>query len=317
MLTLVFGSILPIFGLIGLGYGCARADLLGEHAFEVLNRFVLKLSLPVLTFHILATVAPADLAVPSMIAAVLGGSTFVYILSFAIDRMAGRSAADANIIALSASYGNAAFVGLPICVVALGSGSLPPAALVIAVNASVVFGAALVIGEVLVSRECGLGDALRSAVSALGRNPLVLSCVLGVAWSLARLPLPAPLDTFTRTLGQATAPCALVAIGLFIARSPLGGGETLTILRALGLKLAVQPVVTLGLLLMLPPLPLVWAKTAVLMAAMPTGTSSFMLASGFGRGALNISARVIVISTVVSLLTLTGALALLSGIGRH
>ncbi len=310
MLTVVVDAILPVFALIFLGYVCARTDLLGEAAFEVLNRLVLRLSLPALTFYILAKVAPGDLAAPGMIAAVLGGAASVYAISFLWDRWLGRPAGDANIIALSASYANTAFVGIPICLVALGPESLAPAALITAINASIVFGFGLVMSELLASRDETLAHALASAGKAVCRNPLILSSVLGVGWSLLRLPLPTALDTFAKTLGAATAPCALITIGLFIARAPTHE-DPLTIGRSLALKLAGQPMATMALLLVIPGVSAVGGKTAVLLAAMPTATSSFMLASGFSPTALNACARVIVLSTALALVTLVAMLAFL------
>jgi predicted permease len=55
-------------------------------------------------------------------------------------------------------------------------------------------------------------------------------------------------------------------------------------------------------------LPPFLATTAVLMAALPTGTGPFMIAEFYGREA-GITARVVLVSTVLSLLTITAYLA--------
>ena len=307
---LIFGALAPVFGLVLLGYGCGRLDLLGEHAFEVLNRFVLRLALPVLTFRTLAHVQPAQLAKPAIFIAVLGGSAVVYVVSFLLDRRSGQAAADANIIAVSACYGNTAFVGLPICLVVFGPSSMAPTALVIALNAALVFGFAVAMSEIFARRGHAGGRPLGKAVWAAASNPVVLSAVIGIVWAATGWQIPRPLDVFAVTLGGATAPCALVAVGLFIAPPQHSGGHA-TMVRTLALKLAVQPLATMVFLLLLPPVPRQWAQVAILLAAMPTGTSSFMIAASAGQATQNVSARAIVLSTLLALPSLCVVLWLL------
>lgn len=61
----------------------------------------------------------------------------------------------------------------------------------------------------------------------------------------------------------------------------------------------------LAVLFRLPP---VLAHTAVLLAALPTGTGPFMLAEFYRREAA-VTAKVILVSTIVSLATVSGYLA--------
>ena len=129
-------------------------------------------------------------------------------------------------------------------------------------------------------------------------------------WAGLGLPLNGPVDVMLETLGAATAPCALTAIGLFMAR-PSAPAEPAVISRIVGLKLIAQPLVTLGLVLLLP-MPSLWAKIAIVMAGMPTGTSSFILAGRAGRWAMETSARAIIVSTLGSAVTLVPLLWIVS-----
>ena len=87
--------------------------------------------------------------------------------------------------------------------------------------------------------------------------------------------------------------------------SPAHRSDTATTARILALKLAGQPLVTLLLLWLLPPVPLVWQRTAILLAAMPTGTSSYLIAAAAGRKALELSTQAIVLSTLAAVVTLS------------
>lgn len=308
MLTMVFNALMPVFGMIMIGYFCGHYKILADHSFEILNRFVIAITLPILTFRSIAHMDPRNLAVPGMFAAVTLGALLTYAISFSIERCSQRSAAEANIAALCSCFSNTGFIGLPIAILALGRESVAPAAVTMLIYSTIVFSLGLVMGEVTTSRGQGTAAGLRLALHATLRNPLVLLATAGVAWSIMRLPLTGPADMLLATLGQATAPCALIAIGIFIAMPrpvPAPG----PISRVMVLKLAGHPLITALLLWMLPPIPPLWAKVAVLMAAMPCGASGFVLAGKAGSRALELSAWSITLTTVVSALSLVAVLS--------
>ena len=86
---------------------------------------------------------------------------------------------------------------------------------------------------------------------------------------------------------------------------PLGRSITL----AVG-KLILQPAIAAGLAWVVFDMPVVQARAAILLAALPTGTGPFMLAELYGRAAGN-AAWVVVISTLASIVTLTLCIDLL------
>ena len=113
-----------------------------------------------------------------------------------------------------------------------------------------------------------------------------------------------------KLLGGAASPCALVAIGLFLAlkqekATPLLSGAIVV------LKLIVQPLLAWYLAFHVFEMPLVWAKSAVLLSALPTGTGPFMLAELYRKGG-GIASRSILLSTFGSVITLSFWLAILN-----
>jgi len=309
--TTILGALFPVFGLIMIGFACGKVDLLGPRAFEVLNRFVISLALPVLTFRAIAHLKPSDLAVPWMVVAVVGGAFIIYPIGYFSERLSGRGRAEANIAGLVSCFSNTGFVGLPIALIALGPQSLAPVAVTMAIYSAIVFGIAVLLSEIS-APEGGLAVGLRRAVSALSRSSLILLAVIGIAWSLLGLPLSGPFDVMLETLAAATAPCALVAIGLFIAL-PREHSAGVPVSRAVALKLIGHPLATAGLILLLPSMPPLWSATAILMAAMPSGASSFVLAGGAGRWAMELSAWTVTVSTSLAALTLIPILWMLKG----
>ncbi len=77
-----------------------------------------------------------------------------------------------------------------------------------------------------------------------------------------------------------------------------------------GLKLILQPVLTWGLASFVFGLSPLLTHTAVLLAALPTGTGPFMLAEFYRREAA-VTSNVILATTVISLVTISAYLALI------
>ena len=72
-------------------------------------------------------------------------------------------------------------------------------AIVIALNAAVIFGFAVLVAEVAGNSGRGLAGAGRAALAVV-RNPLILSGALGVLWASLGLVLSGPLDVLLATL---------------------------------------------------------------------------------------------------------------------
>lgn len=140
-------------------------------------------------------------------------------------------------------------------------------------------------------------------------NPLLVAPALGAIIPLAGLNVPGPAENFLKLLGGAASPCALVALGLFLAakrdatEQDIGSAALLV-----GFKLVLQPAVTWVMATLVFGLSPLLTHTAVLLAALPTGTGPFMLAEFYRREA-SMTSNVILASTIVSVVTLSLYLA--------
>jgi predicted permease len=152
-----------------------------------------------------------------------------------------------------------------------------------------------------------LGTAMRKVSLALVKNPLLIAPILGIAWSASDLGMPSAIDRYINLLGEAATPCALVAIGLFLAANPIRALDS-SVLRIVTLKVAVQPLLTAILVFYVFDMPRMWAQIAILSAALPVGTGPFMIAQIYQRDA-SASARAILISTMCSVITISILLA--------
>jgi predicted permease len=310
----VIDSVLPIFALILTGYVCARRDILGREATDVLNKFVVWLALPALLFQAMAQITWQQIDHPGFLAAFTLAMAATFLLSFAAGAKAHARLADRAIEGLDAAYANTGFMGIPLCLAALGAAALVPAVIATILTACVLFAAAIILIEMDIQQTPNLAATIRAVALSLGRNPLIAAPLAGLAAALLQgltgTLLPAPVWRFTNLLGNAASPCALVTIGLFLAQSSNLAGETGLIARLVALKLLVHPALTAILALWVFPMPLLWAQTAILLSALPIGTGPFMLAKLYDREAA-VTSRAILVSTVLSVFTVSVLVALL------
>ncbi|MFJ5486418.1 AEC family transporter [Hansschlegelia beijingensis] len=302
--------VLPVFATILAGWLARRIGVLGAHATKELSRFVVYLALPALLFDIVANARVADIWMPGFAGAFGLGSVVVFAGAVAIRRRESRPLADVAIDGLNAAYANTGFLGFPLAVAALGRDALAPTLIATIITVCAVFAAAIVLIEIGLQTERRRGPLIAKVARSLARNPLLVAPALGLLFPLSGLTVPAPVDSFLRLLGGAASPCALAALGLFLAaergeEEPAEAGVT-TLLVAL--KLVAHPLVTWVFAVYAfrldPPL----VHAAVLMAALPTGTGSFMLAEHYQRE-VAVTSRVVLISTMLSVLTVSAYLA--------
>ena len=299
----VTDAVLPIFGLVLLGYLAGRRRLFGASATENLNDFVVWMALPALLFQAMATVSARDLGHPGFLVAFWIGMLATFGLSIAIDRRPGHRLADRSIEALDAGYPNTGFMGIPLGLAVFGPELLPACVLASVLTAVGLFAFAIVLIEFDLNGEASFGRTSLKLLRSLARNPLVVSPLVGACFAATGLTLPSPVLRFTTLLGAAASPCALVTIGLFLAQTE-AVGDNRAVARLVGLKLLVQPGITAVLVYGVFRMPANWAQAAVLLAALPTGTGPFMLAKLYNREAA-LTSRAILVSTLISVLTIS------------
>jgi malonate transporter and related proteins len=312
MLSLL-AIVLPIFALILAGWLARRGGALGPHATGELNRFVVYLALPAMLFDVVANADWHALWQPGFIAAFGIGAGVVFVVTVLVRLRRPRHIADAAIDGLNAAYANTGFVGFPLAVAVLGQGALPATLVATIITVCILFAVALVLIEFGVQAERHPVRMLAKVGGSLVRNPLLLAPVLGALVLVSGLAVPAPLEHFLKLLGSAASPCALVALGLFLAeKRPKAARSDDTFGAAallVTLKLVAQPLLTWLLAVhafhLAPPL----VHAAVLLAALPTGTGPFMLAEFYRREA-SLTSAVVLASTIVSLVTITAYLTL-------
>ncbi|NLC36747.1 MAG: AEC family transporter [Alcaligenaceae bacterium] len=302
-MSLILEAVLPLFALILIGWLAGRKRLLGQTATDSLNSFVVWMALPALLFQAMALISWDEIRQPGFIAASAIAMAVVFGMCFLAGRKEGRRLADASIASLAAAYGNAGYMGIPLCIMVLGEASLPAVIIMTLLTACVLFAFSIVLVETDLQRSASLTTTLRKVGLAVLRNPLVCAPLAGLLVSGVGWTLPAPVLQFTTLLGAAASPCALVTIGLFLSQGSTSQHRH-TVWRIVSLKLLVHPLLAFVLVTWVFDMPAMWASAAILLAALPVGTGPFMVAKLYNREPA-VTSEATLLSTVLSVLTVS------------
>jgi len=300
----IVNVVIPVFLIVLSGYLAARFRILGSESTDALNRFVFFVAMPVLLFHAVAGMEPAEFFNGPFIVAFSGSSIVIMGAAMVVSRLVFRRPLPENTLAgMSSVFGNTVYMGIPISLIAFGDAALKPA-----IVASISQGVILIV-PVIVFIEWGVqeeeagGRILRDLLATLVRNPLIVAPALGLAWAFTGVPLPEPVGNFCDVLGAAAGPCALFALGLFLYGKPLHEGAA-EVGAVVVLKLLLLPATAWLFLYHLFDIDPLWAKVGVLLAALPTGANCFVLAQQYGRFVQRTSAAIL-ISTALAVITVS------------
>ncbi|MBL6772342.1 MAG: AEC family transporter [Alphaproteobacteria bacterium] len=328
MLELV-GIVAPFFMVIMLGFLAGRLGVFRLDSAKVFNNYLLYFALPAMFLSkLLEQDVLSGFDVRVMIVFMLANTT-ILVLSWIIHGGLYRlSLGDTAALGTTSAWGNSGYMGIPLALELLGGPGIFVAFSLLAADIIIISIAGFALHEIDKDRGengggggggmglASLGRALRKTLRSIATNPFLIPFALGFALSAVR---PAWPDALTVTVDfvfpalemlSATAfGVALFSIGVGMALRPISNvGEAAPMLASTGiLKLIVHPVSTALIAAFLFDLePAVFA-TCVILAATPTATNAFIMATAYGKRASEASAAILV-STSIAFFTLTALL---------
>jgi malonate transporter and related proteins len=308
----IIAIVAPVFALMGIGFGAAKLKVLPDGAQAGLAQFAFKIAIPAMLFRAMLNAAPLAGSPWRLLAVYLAGIGAIWILASLLSALVlKRSAEEHAVTSMASTFGNTVMLGIPIALMAFGEGAATPVAILVAVEATLLWIVATVQIE-FARRGSNISfAALGEVFKDLATNTIILSLALGLAGHALGLSLPAPIDRILALLGQAGVPVALFALGMTLAGFTIAG-EARTLGLIAVLKLFAQPALVFVIATEVIALPPLWTAVVTLHTAMPVGANPFLFASRYDRGAATVSAA-IALTTVIAVLTVTLVIAGLKG----
>lgn len=279
-------TVLFVFSLVGLGYFAGFAGYLKPSSGEGISDFAVSVAMPLLLFQ---TMVNADFhggAPWSLWGAYFAAVAITWAAGHVVTtRIFGRDARAGVVGGVSSAFSNVVLLGAPFILGIFGASGFEVLSLLVSVHLPVMMMASMVLFEVFGRSGAEHVHPLRVVRSFLRRlfvNPLIIGILAGLAWRMTGAPLPELASRLVDALAATAAPVALFAMGLSLRRFGISGNVR-PALALSALKLFLMPALVLAFvwLLGLPPLT---AKVAVLVAAMPSGVNSYLIAVQFNTG---------------------------------
>lgn len=148
----------------------------------------------------------------------------------------------------------------------------------------------------------------RETIKRMSRLPAVYAAVLAIIVYSFHIPIPKPIMSGITIAGSGAIPVMLLVLGMQIADLQ-PEDTTAFVWPAVGLRLIVGPLVGLGVAMALG-LQGVGRSAMIIESAMPTAVINLILAAEFGLPTSTV-ARIVVISTLLSPLTIAAAITIL------
>lgn len=300
--NLVFSlnATMPIFLMMVIGFFLKKIKWLDEKTTAVINKLVFKVFLPALLFMDLAKEDFAGIWDGGFVLFCLIATLISIVIAFGLSgfdkdkrdrgefiQASYRSAAATLGIAFMTNvYDNVAMVALMII------GSVPIYNIVAVIVLSITSPDSLKNGKVQI------GKTAKNIVT----NPIILGILVGLLWSVLKLPLPAILNRSVTYLGNVASPLALIGLGASFEFS--------------GLKEKLGPIIMVNFnklflfCIMFLPVAIYFGYrdeklvAALIMLGSATTSSSFIMAKNMGhRGVISSSA--VMTTTLFSSFTLT------------
>ena len=304
----ILNTIVPIFVVIMTGLVLRRQNFLPASVLGPLNRLVFYLAIPAMIFHKVASAAWETHFQPILVLTTLVPVLVVFVLVLALSPFTPVSHQDRGSFLQCAVHGNLGYIGLAVCFYALGDEGLTRAS-ILAGFLMLVQNILSVLSLILSQGKGGQPWSLGFLATKIVVNPVILSALAGLFFSLADLRLPLLLARSLEIVSGMALPLALLVIGASLSFGLLRL-HLLPALIAGGIKLVILPCLGLVGAVLLTGLDLQVFAPALLLLAAPTATVSVVMAREM-HGAPDLASAAVALNTLLSAVSYTLWLSLL------
>ena len=310
----ILGITTSFFAIIALGAITKYIGLFDEKSSQIFSNFAFYVALPpMIIISIIANPIKGfinfDYIVRFEIATLI-----IFIFSYTVAKFIFKLKNNENsVFALNATYSNYGYIGLPLVLLLFGQKAVLPAALIL------VFDIAFVLTLVAVfstkfNNPSGLVNLLEALKSIL-KNPVIISCVIGLLLSFYELNLgKIPTETLN-ILSGAAVPTALFAIGIIIVSKSVEKAYSELIFISF-IKLIIHPLLVILLFVFwstdsIKMLDKMWVQVAVIFSCLPVAATVFPV-SQFYRAYILKTSSAIIVTTIISIVTIPCVLLILN-----
>ncbi len=295
-MNIAINAVVPLLILIFLGYLSRRLNILKSGDERVLAAYVYYFALPSL---FVIEISKIKFTEKILLFIITGFLPLLILLAAyaAIYKIFKMQRSTFYLISLSTIFGSLAFFGIPFITFAMPAGE-KLATLAAGMISMIAVSIAITMLEMYGIKE--VSKSIRKVARRLLKNPLIISILIGLLFSLLDIKLPYVAELSLHMLGRSTSVVAIFMLGVF-----LYGGKYKNLNIAFGLtlpRMILLPTVTFIITILLH-LNKLQTTIIVLMNAMPMAVSMMILSHRY-KFYEDIIASTIMISSLTSIIYL-------------
>jgi predicted permease len=293
-----FQSIGPLFLVIFVGMVVSRSKSVNDQWLEILNNYALWIGFPALILVALSRLE-WDL---DLYGKLIGWNSvrivFSMALIFPVSALLKLKNNTRRTLFLAVSYGNVAYLGIPVLRSGFGDQILPEATMISAVYVFWLFTLGILLVEYFSDQKVNLKDLF----IRLGTNPLLVAVFVGLFIAVNHLQLPKIVMNGLDILASSVTAVVLFSLGLFMGKQPIGKlRDWLPVLAFSAIILLILPF--LFMLILKPFVEIKMSKAWIIESAMPMGLTAYALCLKYKLNT-EFASRVVVLSTLMALISL-------------
>jgi malate permease and related proteins len=295
----ILTTIIPIFAIIFLGWFVRHKGLVPVQLLGPANRLVYYVAVPAMIFREIAAASFTEQFNATLLGCTLLPVLLVFLLSFAIGSLARIPRTGLGTFMQSSFHGNLGYIGLAVAFYFLGTEGFVRAG-IIAGFLMLLQNSLAVVALQACSAGCFTWRDLRFMAGRVVGNPVILSALAGMTFSISGVSVPLLIDRSLKILSGLALPLALIVIGASLSFELI----RLRLSRALGagiLKLVVLPASGYFLYRWFGVPAHDYLPGLILLAA-PTATLTYVMATEMG-GDVELAIAAVSINTLLSAIT--------------
>jgi len=293
----VFTTLLPIFGLILIGYLFNRYKFPGDAFWPLAEKLTYYALFPALLIVKLATANLKGIQILPMMGALLITIMIVsFLLLISRKKLPVKNRAFTSIF--QGSIRPNTYVGLAASFTLYGGQGLTMAAVALATIVPLVN---LLSVTILIIFTSSTRAGIRKIILSIITNPLILACAIGIGLNFSGIGLPYGTETILDIFSRAALPLGLLSVGVSLDLDSVKSA-TFPLILSSSMKLLILPILT-AMLCKIIGVGHLEASIAVLFNSLPTAASAYILARQLG-GDFKLMATVLTVQTVIAVISM-------------
>jgi malate permease and related proteins len=293
----IINTIIPIFVLIMLGWLAGKRGFLPTSFLGPANRLVFYLAIPAMIFRALSKTDFHAEFDPQVVAGTLSAVIMVFAVAWGTGAMLHLKRGQRGSFIHTTFHGNLGYVGFAVVYYFLGAQGLARASIIASFVILVQNFLAVLVLQVYSTDVRSHFSNLRTITLTIIANPVIISAVAGMLFSIFAIPVPLVIGRSLDILSHLALPLALLIIGGSISFSFMRS-KMAFILVACVLKLIALP--TIGLIIFeLMDLAAGDYLPGIILLAAPTATVTYVMANEM-KGDPDFANAAISLSTIFS-----------------